>query len=525
MAHRRGPGRGQHPRRGRRGFTLIELLVVITIILLVSAVALPSIISAFSHRQVSEAARILQGALVGARDSAIKNNSPSGIRLLPDPTLNGVNPATGTVQPNMPLAMNRIVPLDSAPDYSEGKVSVIKDVTGYSPFTNAPGTMWNFPYPYPSLPNPFGTGTVNVLMVEECPIDPSTFILNEPTSWYWNIRVGDKIRIGDAGQFYTVIGPMTQQNPELFVNVGPPGSTANLLSRAYVNPQNAGPFPVEYLFVVNGLDDDNNGFVDNEWDGVDNDQNGVIDDFPEWTEAEQWAGVLSGFMKPQWTGVLLGSTIILPNGTPPTSGVLNQPYTITRRPVLSSGARETALPTNVVIDATTWAAPPGVTQTVFPPYVQERSRFPIPALGFGSTSQVVNPYSGTIDIMVNPDGSVVPTTIYSSPTSFGLNGAFLHFWLAERSDVTGPVLNANGVPVPGTFSYLPLPAGLAPTNLPTGAELKGEYSLLTVYSRTGQILVSTPPRFDNPMLPANGIKYNANLPFIEAQQGVRGGTQ
>ncbi len=259
-----------------------------------------------------------------------------------------------------------------------------------------------------------------------------------------------------------------------------------------------GPFSVEYLFVVNGLDDDNNGFVDNEWDGVDNDGNGVIDDFLEWTEPEKWAGVLGTQMAPVNPQVNLGAA-------PATPGILNQSYTITRRPVLTSGARETALPTNVVIDATTWAT------------TRERSRFPIPPMGFGSASQVVNPNSGVIDIMVNPDGSVVPTTIYSSPTSFGLNGAFLHFWLAERSDVTGPAA--------GTYSFLPLPEGLAPTNLPTGAQLKGEYSLLRVYSRTGQILVNSPPKFDNPALPANGIQYNANLPFVEAQQGMRGGTQ
>ena len=59
--------------------------MVITIILIVSAVALPTVLPALSHRQVSEAARIFQGALVGARDSAIHNNAPSGIRLLPDP--------------------------------------------------------------------------------------------------------------------------------------------------------------------------------------------------------------------------------------------------------------------------------------------------------------------------------------------------------------------------------------------------------------------------------------------------------
>ena len=97
----------------RRGFTLIELLVVILIILLVSAVALPVVLPAMSHRQVSEAARILQGSLVGAQNSALHNASPAGIRLLPDPafpllytTINGVTqidptPAAGC-QPHHP---------------------------------------------------------------------------------------------------------------------------------------------------------------------------------------------------------------------------------------------------------------------------------------------------------------------------------------------------------------------------------------------------------------------------------------
>ena len=176
------------------------------IILLVSAVTLPSIISAISHRQVSEAARILQAALVGARDSAIHNNAISGIRLLPDPTINGIN-AAGALDPTLPLAMNRIVPLDAAPDYDEGMISIIQDKstnTPFTPFVNAPA------YPYPASINALTSQTISTLMVEECPVNTTTFLANEPTSWFWNIRIGDKIRIGNAGQYYTVIGPMTQ---------------------------------------------------------------------------------------------------------------------------------------------------------------------------------------------------------------------------------------------------------------------------------------------------------------------------
>jgi len=494
----------------RPGFTLIELLVVILIILLVSAVTLPSIISAISHRQVSEAARVLQAALVGARDSAVHNNAISGIRLLPDPTINGLN-SSGALDITLPLAMNRIMPLEAAPDYDEGKVSIIKDLATNipsSPFTNP---TWNFPYPYPA------SGGVNVLMVEECPVDTTTFLPNEPTSWFWNIRIGDKIRIGNAGQYYTVIGPMTQPNPELFVNDGPAGPPTQLV-RIYSNgTNNFGPFNVEYLFLVNGQDDDSDGFVDDGWDGVDNNLNNVIDEIAEWTEPEKWLGSLAGSLQAV-NATVTSLPAIPPNGTnAPTPGLLNQSYTIARRPAPSSGSREVALPSNVVIDLTTWATS------------HERSRFPIPAAPLVNggqpllTSQVINPESGSVDILVNPDGTVVPSTVYSSPSSFGLNGAFLHFWLAERSDVAtpDPTRVANLTP-----PYLPLPAGLAPAGwFSSGAQLNGECSLVTVYSRTGQILVNSPPRFDNPANPINGSYYNLNLPFLDAQQGAMGGNR
>src|SRR4051812_8784607 len=101
------------PRRPA-GFTLIELLVVILIVLLVSAITLPTVIPALSNRQVSEAARILQAGLAGARDAAIRANGPRGIRLLPDPSL-GLSDAT--------VGFNRYIPIEPAPDITDGIVT------------------------------------------------------------------------------------------------------------------------------------------------------------------------------------------------------------------------------------------------------------------------------------------------------------------------------------------------------------------------------------------------------------------
>ena len=65
------------------------------------------------------------------------------------------------------------------------------------------------------------------------------YLPNRPTSWFWNIRVGDKIQINNAGPWYTVVGPMViihrpidAANTELFVNVGPPGTTITFVQPA-----------------------------------------------------------------------------------------------------------------------------------------------------------------------------------------------------------------------------------------------------------------------------------------------------
>ena len=233
--------------------------------------------------------------------------------------------------------------------------------------------------------------------------------MNNPTSWYWNIRVGDKLQLNGSGLWYTVVGPMVvtpqQGNSELFVNVGPAGTQSPLSD----TQAGTSVFP-EFLFLVNGLDDNKNGWIDEGFDGVDNNlsqelANNVtqfVDDLAEW-EAEAWPAAFTS--------------------NPPS----NVPYTINRRPAPVANAREVSLPTNVVIDMTSWA-------NAF----QERSQFP---------PGVINPFTGYVDILLYPNGTVVPTTLYSTPSSFGMSGAFFHFWLAERSDVAAMQLDQNGQPV------------------------------------------------------------------------------
>jgi prepilin-type N-terminal cleavage/methylation domain-containing protein len=442
-----------------QGFTLIELLIVIAIILILSVLVLPMVGSVLSHRQVSESARLLQALLAGARDSAIRNNAPSGIRLLPDPVLNGINPATGQLDSGAILAANRIIPIEPAPAYREGLVTI--------------GAVPQLSLPYPG--DGGGNYPINVpggtaLFLEESTSNPSISppIPNSPTSWFWNIRLGDKIQINNVGMWYTVVGPMTQANSELFVNVGQPGTQSPLARFNGVSVV----FP-EFLLLANGVDDNANGWTDEGWDGVDNNGNGQMDELAEW-ETELW------------TGASL------------TQNITNVPYVIRRRPAPGPNAREVAFPSQVVVDLTTWSS------------TRERSRLP------------VNTYTGYVEILVNPDGSVVPTTVYSSPASFGLGSAFLHFWLAERADLAAPSTSVTAAP------YLPLPQGLAATRF-NGLELKGEYRLVTVFTRTGQITTNENPPFDQPAATTttttttgSATVYNPNRPFQGAQQGLSG---
>jgi prepilin-type N-terminal cleavage/methylation domain-containing protein len=378
----------------RNGFTLIELLVVLLIVAIVSAATLPTLVPAISHRQVSEASRLIQATIEGARDASVRANAPRGIRLLPDPAFPG-----SATDAAVPLAYNRLIAIEPAPDYSEG-LAVVRGL--------------------PSDPPSHAGG--KALRVEESQKDAAGLPVAR-TSWYWNVRLGDRIRFGQTGRYYTVAGPMVIANAERFTNAGEPGTLVT-------NPNEPGS---EYLFLVNGADDDGDGYADEGFDGLDQDGDGTADDADEW-EQESWTG--------------------------PAPDVVSA-YTIARRPVPSPGTRVTELPADVVIDATTWKT------------TRERSRLP------------VDPVDLSCEIMVDPNGTIRAGTPYGVPSADDV-APFFHAWLAERGDVH---------PAEGTAaSRLPMPEG---TPGYSGSRLlRGERRLVTVHARSGAVVTTGGEPFD-----------------------------
>ena len=139
--------------------------------------------------------------------------------------------------------------------------------------------------------------------------------------------------------------------------------------------------------------------------------------------------------------------------------------------------------------------------------------------------------------MLTPSGQVQPTRTFSSPAAFGLGASFYHFWIAERDDLHAPQAQA------GVAYTLPMMAGVSAAANPTvgngfpasgdaiwgNTPLRGENRLLTLYTRTGNIVVNqvVPSEFI-PATPTHAAYWTAGFlgtsvdqPYINAELGTR----
>ena len=306
----------------RRAFTLIELLIVIVIILGVSAVAIPAIVWSTSDWQLTASAQRIQSAIALARIAAMRDRQPRGFRLMPS-----------DADPN---ALDKLVPLETPPRYSEGLATMLS----------------------PLYPNGFDPGFPCLVLAQSL-LNPDG-MLASPTSWAYNVRLGDFLTIG--GHQYCVCGPMLNGNADGFVNWGPAGTDATWLPPVVItNPDGTKTtiYP-EYLLLTNGADDNQDGYIDNGWDGIDNDGDGIADNPGEW-EVETWRGSL----------------------------LTSVPYSIVRRPVPSR-------------DAIT--------------------RLSVP-VSLADSTLYLNPISGFADMMFGARGDVILQGPYAVPSTIALGNA------------------------------------------------------------------------------------------------------
>lgn len=515
---------------------------MIAIILTLTAGAIATVMPMFTQRQITEGARSLQAGLVGARDSAIRNNRPSGIRFLPSTTLTVPAMGSGSQPGTQQLAYDRWIEIEPAGDYTEGKLSIIPftpDLSGGDYVAPYPFQDRGTVYPYGHIQAaPYTKAVGTVLRVEECIYQENpdgSIIPNNPTSWWWNIRVGDRLRLSNAGPAYVVVGPCTinplnastlGQNVEWYVNDGAPGTTSGLTRYYGSTPTEGHP---EFLYLVNTVDDPSinldpvpdpsnppnfmtlrfarkDGYVNNGWDGRNNDYINTFDEaayyegdattpayYGEW-EDETWQGAIA-------TQFAAGSPL------------KDLSYVIERRAVPKRNAREVKLPGGIVIDATTWNSAH-----------QERSR-----LNF-------DPVSLNFDFMVNADGQVVPQSIYGLQSSFV--EPFLHFWITDNQDV---VPRASQTDVPYELPMLKDTLFYPDADDKLNRVLKGDRRLVTVFAKSGLVLSgniesavllddsTTPPTYSSGFIGYDQVLIGATVktisgasrPFLDAQNGFQ----
>jgi prepilin-type N-terminal cleavage/methylation domain-containing protein len=115
----------QHSRR-RPAFTLVELLVVVTIILVLAGIAVLFVPSLADKQRASEGASQLQGWLLIAKQKALRDQGPRGIRL---------NPNMGKLPQYPAHYVTDLQYIEQPPDFTGGLITAIDPMSKTVTFT------------------------------------------------------------------------------------------------------------------------------------------------------------------------------------------------------------------------------------------------------------------------------------------------------------------------------------------------------------------------------------------------------
>ncbi len=170
------------PRHAPRGITLLELLIVLTILLMVTAAAIPLMAPALENRQMREGSRMLSTYLSAARARAVQIGRPVGVILQ---RFNG-----------QPFAF-QMAQVEIPPPYAGDTFDSYMNlgITGSNPGNpNGPMTLMYFNQTY-NQP----TATLAARWY--------TAVANTGTFNHRLVRIGDEVQFNGQGYTYTIFGP------------------------------------------------------------------------------------------------------------------------------------------------------------------------------------------------------------------------------------------------------------------------------------------------------------------------------
>ncbi|MSQ93101.1 MAG: prepilin-type N-terminal cleavage/methylation domain-containing protein [Gemmataceae bacterium] len=215
------------PKQSRAGFTLIELLVVIALIAVLAGLTIAFLPGAASSARESRAAGILQGALNIAKQRALRDQGPRGVRIT------YTNASLSISPPNLPAWNNgqAYAPMDGV-IYNNLSFICMQANTNVPPNYTPPGApadsavwvLWRVAteFQYLEAPEHFTGGLISTITPanDTLRVDfgPTTGdlvngyyslvppILNPAETLLWAVQPGDFLEVLGTGMMHQIVG-------------------------------------------------------------------------------------------------------------------------------------------------------------------------------------------------------------------------------------------------------------------------------------------------------------------------------